>query len=77
MQIGTGLRLLYWIKKLAQAQERAASSLEQLARIETDRWQQQNVKLKPSQKIVFGTLNIEEANKEWDRRKIREALGDE
>lgn len=74
MQIGTGLRLLYWIKKLAQAQERSSAALECLAQIETDRWRAENVRSKPAVKIAYGTLNVDEANKDWEKRKVREAL---
>lgn len=74
MQILSSWRALVWLKRLTLAQEQSAKALETLAQIETDRWRAENVRSKPSVKIAYGTLNVEEANKDWDLRKKREAL---
>ena len=44
-----------------------AQSLESLERIESSRWERENVKVKPKP-MVFGRLNLDEAEKEWQRR---------
>jgi len=45
-----------------------ATSLETLAHIETERWQKENVRPPVQKKMTFGTLNVDQANKEWKRR---------
>lgn len=77
MKIAIELRLLHWIKRLAVAQESASESLATLARIELSRWEKESLRPLPSKKIVYGSLNIEEANKEHAKRLEREVFGGE
>jgi len=68
MNITIGWRLLATLRRIALAHERSATALEELARIQTSRWEAETVRPVARKKMVFGTLSIEEANKEWDRR---------
>jgi hypothetical protein len=63
----TGLRALVYLRKIAIASERQALALETLARIEQFRWQAQQPKM--AKPMVFGALNLDEAEKGWQRRR--------
>jgi len=71
-----GLRVLVYLKRLSQSAERQADALETLARIESDRWQQQYGP-RPKGKFIVGQLDVKAANERWHRQQEADKYGTE
>ena len=69
------LRALVYLKRISRSLTTIAVSLETLAKVQVDRWERENVRLKPKP-IVFGQMDIEEARKAHEQRQ-KEYVGGE
>ena len=68
MKLFAGWRLVVVGLRMAKSLASIATSLETLAQVETERWAKETVRTPVGKKMIFGSLKIDEAEKEWKRR---------
>lgn len=73
MKILSDLRAVALLRRIARAAELQADALDELRRIERDRWQRETRTTgRPARKTEIDSFDIEAANERW--RKEQEAL---
>ena len=73
MNLFACLRIVALLRRIARASERQAMALELLARVESDRWERENIRPKP-RPTEFGHLDASEADKQWREFKREKEL---